>query len=108
MKAIQFGCLFCVLLVSVIALEEPAPPSFRLDDEGNVEYIASCSNGLQDVNELEVDCGGPDCMPCKGSSILYWAMGLIVIIGIAAFFLMRKRQQPPMPQAYQAPPGQQR
>jgi hypothetical protein len=26
--------------------------------------LKSCQNGTQDVNETDVDCGGPDCSPC--------------------------------------------
>ena len=27
--------------------------------------ISPCFNGMQDGNETDVDCGGPDCDPCK-------------------------------------------
>jgi len=30
------------------------------------ESLTSCSNGLQDNSETDVDCGGPDCLPCFG------------------------------------------
>jgi hypothetical protein len=30
----------------------------------NGQCVASCTDGIQDGHETDVDCGGPDCMPC--------------------------------------------
>ncbi len=34
------------------------------DDDDNSGTNATCSDGIQNGNETDIDCGGPDCQPC--------------------------------------------
>ncbi len=50
----------------------------RLDlafTSGNTAYCPTCYNGVKDVNETDIDCGG-DCRPCKAEQNL--PLGLLI------------------------------
>ena len=39
------------------------------DDNGNVIYQVNCEDGIQNGDELGIDCGGEFCSPCEDSGI---------------------------------------
>lgn len=57
MKYFKYIFLFSALSTSLLFVQ-------CKDDDDNVITQATCTDGIMNGNETDIDCGGPDCVPC--------------------------------------------
>ncbi len=58
MKTYKYITLFVAVCASILFVQCSEDANEPIDQ-------ASCSNGIKDGQETEVDCGGPQCVPCS-------------------------------------------
>ncbi|MBT0608420.1 DUF4331 family protein [Aequorivita echinoideorum] len=58
MKNNRYKFLFAAVLISVFLVQCDD------DENGNVIFQETCSDGIQNAQEEGIDCGGPACEPC--------------------------------------------
>lgn len=57
MNNFKYIILFAAVSISLLFVQ-------CKDDDDNVIMQATCTDGIMNGNETDVDCGGPDCVPC--------------------------------------------
>lgn len=58
MKTYKYITLFVAICASILFVQCSEDSNEPIDQ-------ASCSNGIKDGQETDVDCGGPECVPCS-------------------------------------------
>jgi hypothetical protein len=62
-----------------------------IDNPGQCTTAITCNNGVQDVNENGIDCGGPCAKVCQMPFYSWLLIGIVIIFSLLVFWTIAIR-----------------